>query len=95
MASKTVIRPIKLKYEIGKEAFQYRGPVRLDYQPLFGKKLHPREQWKSSLGSGHLIALLSFNLSFKDVLRRFPKDINNFSFKAPTMANKDDNYIYF
>ena len=32
---------------------------------------------------------------FKQILRRFSKDINNFSFRAPMIANKHDHYVYF
>ena len=32
---------------------------------------------------------------FKQILRRFSKDINNFSFSAPMIANKRNDYVYF
>ena len=32
---------------------------------------------------------------FKQILRRFSKDINNFSFRAPMIANKHNDYVYF
>ena len=32
---------------------------------------------------------------FKQILRRFSKDINNFSFRAPMIAYKHDHYVYF
>ena len=32
---------------------------------------------------------------FKQILRRFSKDINNFSFSAPMIANKHNDYVYF
>ena len=31
---------------------------------------------------------------FKQILRRFSKDINNFSFRAPMIANKHNDYVY-
>ena len=31
---------------------------------------------------------------FKQILRRFFKDINNFSFRAPMIANKHNDYVY-
>ena len=33
--------------------------------------------------------------SFKQIIRKFSKDINNFTFKAPMIVKKDDNFIYF
>ena len=33
--------------------------------------------------------------NFKQILRRFSKDINNFSFRAPMIANKHNDYVYF
>ena len=32
---------------------------------------------------------------FKQILRRFSKGINNFSFSAPMIANKHNDYVYF
>ena len=32
---------------------------------------------------------------FKQFLRWFSKDINNFSFRAPMLANKHNDYVYF
>jgi hypothetical protein len=44
------------------------------------------------------IVKLKLNISkdnFKQVLRRLSKDINDFSFKAPMVAKKDNNYVFF
>ena len=56
----------RVKYEIGKQSFQYRGPTNWTF----------------------LNRLININESiskdkFKQILRRFSKDINNFSFRAP------------
>ena len=33
--------------------------------------------------------------SFKQIIRKFSKDINNFTFKTPMIVKKDDNFLYF
>ena len=68
----------RVKYEIGKQSIQYRGPTIWTF----------------------LNRLININESiskdkFKKILRRFSKDINNFSFRAPMIANKHDHYVYF
>ena len=50
---------------------------------------------------GHfLITLININETiskdkFKQILRRFSEDINNFSFRAPMLANKHNDYVYY
>lgn len=68
----------RVKYEIGKQSIQYRGPTIWTF----------------------LNRLININESiskdkFKQILRRFSKDINNFSFRAPMIAYKHDHYVYF
>ena len=67
-----------VKYEIGKQSIQYRGPTIWTFRKR----------------------LININESiskdkFKQILRRFSKDINNFSFTAPMIANKHNDYVYF
>ena len=33
--------------------------------------------------------------SFKQIIRKYSKDINNFTFKAPMVVNKDEIFLYF
>ena len=68
----------RVKYEIGKQSIQYRGPTIWTF----------------------LNRLININDSiskdkFKQILRRFSKDINNFSFSARMIANKHNDYVYF
>ena len=68
----------RVKYEIGKQSIQYRGPTIWTF----------------------LNRLININESiskdkFKQILRRFSKNINNFSFRAPMIANKRNDYVYF
>ena len=68
----------RVKYEVGKETLQYRGPVIWNF-------LNRVINVESSVSKD----------SFKQIIRKFSKDINNFTFKAPMIVKKDDNFIYF
>ena len=65
-------------HEVGKESVQYRGPVICNF--LNGiVNLSSSETTKKDL--------------FKQIIRRFSKDFNEFSIKAAMIAKKSDNFI--
>ena len=68
----------RVKYEIGKQSIQYRGPT---IWTFLNRLININETISKD--------------KFKQILRRFSKDINNFSFRAPMLANKHNDYVYF
>ena len=68
----------RVKYEIGKQSIQYRGPT---IWTFLNRIININETISKD--------------KFKQILRRFSKDINNFSFRAPMLANKQNDYVYF
>ena len=68
----------RVKYKVGKESAQYRGPIIWNF----------------------INRLVNFNAdvqidSFKTILHRLSQNINSFSFKAPMIAMKDRDFVYF
>ena len=57
-------------------------------------------QYRGSVIWNFIARLANFNAniqrdSFKNILRRFPQNINSFSFEAPMIAMKDRDFVYF
>ena len=66
-----------VKYEIGKQSIQYRGPT---IWTFLNRLININETISKDI--------------FKQILRRFSKDINNFSFRTPMLVNKHNDYVY-